>query len=293
MGGWLNLSVIALFCLITSFLVTRSGTHVSCIITGSIPNHNGYYSALDGLYLKRGTPLARIPDFFSLMKLKRNLGTYHTISLSEFGYWSISDGYKTDELFTSSPINPTENMFFPPRVGWYIANTTTTAPSLTVECTGMLSDGLIIISRGKSNLEKLLDRPANSLILLLIVGVAGYLYLYKIPVEDVSFSYATAMEGQYWRFFTASMSHFDLLHLFFNASSFYELGSLEPLIGTASYLALNVDLIIITMILCVAMSYVLIHYFNRESLVTQQSIGFSCGTFHILSTIITLTTHFL
>lgn len=45
-------------------------------------------------------------------------------------------------------------------------------------------------------------------------------------------------EREYWRLFTASFSHFEPLHLVFNAMSTWNTRELERLLGTFRYLYL-------------------------------------------------------
>lgn len=61
----------------------------------------------------------------------------------------------------------------------------------------------------------------------------------KISPDAVAISYALFWEErEYWRLFTASFSHFEPLHLVFNAMGTWNTRELERLLGTFRYLYL-------------------------------------------------------
>lgn len=94
-----------------------------------------------------------------------------------------------------------------------------------------------------------MDRPITVLLLLLLLFVAYYLWSHRVPVSAVSFSYQAVVLGtetefgaasgrEYWRALTASVAHFEPLHLGFNCMSLYQLGEWwECVIGECRGLA--------------------------------------------------------
>ena len=85
---------------------------------------------------------------------------------------------------------------------------------------------------------------------------------------------------QWWRIFTASVAHFDLLHLAFNVMSFYQLGVLEQdVYSSLSFAYLTCFLVVLTMIICTLMYHLAIYKHDMGHLLTQQAVGFSCVLF--------------
>ncbi|CAM9165654.1 unnamed protein product, partial [Ectocarpus fasciculatus] len=129
-------------------------------------------------------------------------------------------------------------------------------------------------------MEKLTRRPVTTLLLLVNLLVGYYLWSRGVEVSAVSFSYdAVCNSGEAWRVVTASFSHFDAMHIGFNLMSLYQLGDLEFVYGSAAFLYLNIDLVFITMIICLAICSIRMKYFGHVEIQHQQSIGFSCVLF--------------
>lgn len=133
----------------------------------------------------------------------------------------------------------------------------------------------------ESNIGQLMQRPVTTALLIVIFGVAYYLWAYKVDPSSVAYSYdAVVNKGEYWRTITASFAHFELLHLAFNTMSLYQLGlMLEPVYGSATFLYLNLSLVLLTMLICTAIYHVMIHRYGRADVVHQQAVGFSCVLF--------------
>lgn len=65
------------------------------------------------------------------------------------------------------------------------------------------------------------------------------LYVRQVSPDAVAISYTLFWEqGEYWRVFTASFSHFELLHMLFNAMGVWNTRALETLLGSFKYLYL-------------------------------------------------------
>lgn len=146
---------------------------------------------------------------------------------------------------------------------------------------GSLADSPPLIPMSsQTNIQILINRPITTILCLLILWIAYYLWSHRIEVSSVSYSYdAIISREEYWRFFTASFSHFDLLHLAFNLMSLYQLGSLESIYSSPLFLTLNFTLVIVTMIIATGLYHYMIYSWNRHDLMYQQAVGFSCVLF--------------
>ena len=268
--------------LLACYLLSRDPVY--CTLEGTYASLTpGYFAANDGVYVSRGTLTEYLPEFPEILKLKRTTGNLLVIGLWN-GHWGLYDHSLKDPIAFSLPDRPMEYLFNPPPAGWKRGNFSDASTWQDVDvtvtnCIGELPDAPMT-TVPQSNLEILLSRPATSLLLVLNVGVAIYLSWNAVPVETVSFSYhAILHQREYWRVFTASFAHYDVLHLVFNVSSLYELGALEHIYGSAHFLLLNIVLVVFTMALCCLETAVLIKWSGNQAAAHQQSIGFSCVLF--------------
>ena len=118
------------------------------------------------------------------------------------------------------------------------------------------------------------------MLLLLILFYAYHLYSNGIAVSEVSYSYDKVVHnGEYWRMLTSSFSHFEIFHLAFNCMTLFQLASLEMLLGSMKYLYLSMDLVLLTMCICTLTYHVLITRFERQEMIMQQAVGYSCVLF--------------
>ena len=285
MGGLHFLSLLLILIIIFSLWTAQQGLANYCIVSSSSSSSSslheiyGFYAGSNGVYLRIGDFTSYLPNFLSILQLKHFINKkVVTVSFLR-GFWTVSTHFKRDILFINKPPQPEDYLYTPPENNWVTAEDFNTT-LLQVRCNGNLASTPVTQFQKLSNLEKLLSTPVTSSILGILTGVFVYLAYAKIPVESVSFSYnSVVLEYSYWRLLTASLSHFEVLHIFFNATSFYSMGVLESLLGSAAFLYLNINLIIITMFLCTLISHILIYSFSMETLKTQQSIGFSCVLF--------------
>jgi membrane associated rhomboid family serine protease len=71
-----------------------------------------------------------------------------------------------------------------------------------------------------------MSMPANTLLLAINLYAAFSLWSRRVDPSDVAVSYdAVVLDCEYWRFATASFSHFEIMHLGFNMMSLYQMVS--------------------------------------------------------------------
>jgi membrane associated rhomboid family serine protease len=275
---------IYLICLILFGAFAWYYTHdtVSCTVKGAgVTAVNGYYTAYDGTYLKRGHPIDHVPDFFEVIRLEKQVST-PVYSIGFMGNeWDIFTFPGQHATYANRPSHPERNIDRPPSTGWEGAGVGLgPIPPSEVSCQGDLSSSPNGNVSPTNNIELLVGRPTTTFLLLVNLLVAYILWANSVDVAAVSFSYdAVVNEGDYWRMVTASFSHFDLMHIGFNLMSLYQLGSLEFEYGSVAFMYLNIDLVFITMLICLGICYVRVKYYGHVDIQHQQSIGFSCVLF--------------
>lgn len=253
---------------------------VACTVTGAgTKSVNGYYSALGGIYFKRGQVISYFPDVFRILSLRREMNAGSTIALTKHS-WVIFSSLRKDAMYRNSPEHPEEYISYPPPDGWLVEGDGIAPVPTVVGSRGSLQDSPPLPSSQQSNMGQLLQRPVTTLLLGLIIYIAYHLWSSRTDVADVSYSYdAIIGKGEYWRMVTSSFAHFDAWHLMFNTMSLYQLGELEATYGSVTFAYLNADLVFITMVICLLFSHILITKFGRIDQATSQAVGFSCVLF--------------
>jgi len=251
---------------------------------------NGYYSALNGVYWKRGSSAVYfLPDVFGTYAMHRDLSSSMTISLSKH-MWVLAMGDK--KLYQATPTGPdaSKYLYSPPETGWGWGSDVERIPVDGIRpkityCSGSLLDSPTATSPSNAasqsaSLQDLLQSPVTTFLLAVIFAFAFYLWSYRIDVERVAYSYdLVAVRGQYWRMVSASFAHFDPLHLLFNTMALYQMGVLEYAYGSLAYAYLSADLVFITMGICVLMDHIIVHRYNNHAQAAQQAVGYSCVLF--------------
>ena len=252
---------------------------VTCNVTGAgTASVNGYYSAVGGMYFKRGESISYFPDIFQILALRQDIGTGSTIAMTKH-FWVISSDVRKDVIYKNVPEHPEEFISQPPLDGWVLDSGKIPAPKIS-NCRGSLQDSPSLPSASPSNIGQMIERPVTSLLLGIIFYVAYYLWSQRTEVSLVSFSYDSVVnQKEYYRMVTASFSHFDAWHLLFNTMSLFQLGELEVTYGSVTFAYLNADLVFITMGICILCSHLMIFKFNRTDQAYQQAVGFSCVLF--------------
>ncbi|CAN0411714.1 unnamed protein product, partial [Hapterophycus canaliculatus] len=102
----------------------------------------------------------------------------------------------------------------------------------------------------------------------------------QVSPGAVAISYALFWEErEYWRLFTASFSHFEPLHLVFNALSTWNTRELERLLGTFRFLYLSLDLVVTTIMLVMLAKHALVRWRGVQGQREGLAVGFSCVIF--------------
>jgi membrane associated rhomboid family serine protease len=259
---------------------------------------NGYYYFVGTkppqmFYTRSETELGIIPpDFYSLSTLAPTLHPNADERCSLWtdpeGTWAIGKGSSARALsyYSQHGIGGV----VPPSHGWSVAKGTK-APPPAVSCTGVKPNpprptfGRQSNSGPAAGLSDALAKPATTLILVVIMIVAYRLWAGRVSVDRVSVSYeSVVVEKQYWRAVTASFSHFEMMHLFFNCMSLYNMGGLEVVLGTVPYLYLSADLVTLTMILIMVIKWVMVRFFRAsEGSQRQGAVGYSCVLFAFMT----------
>jgi membrane associated rhomboid family serine protease len=252
-----------------------------CLVAGAGRSSvNGYYSGYGGVYVQRGHPVTTNLDVFSILDLERTLGSYSIAMMKSM--WSLNNHMLGKVVYINTPTNPEEYLYHPPKTQWKAAQEQDSPSPIVYSCFGSLANTASAADGGgDSNIGILLQRPITTLLLGTIFAIAYYLWAYKVDPSAVAYSYDTVVNrGEYWRTVTASFTHFELLHLGFNTMSLYQLGvMLEPIYGSATFLYLNLSLVILTMLICSAIYHLMIYRYGRTEYVSQQAVGFSCVLF--------------
>ena len=257
--------------------------NVCCVVEkAGLERVNGYYVAVGGVYHRRGFKLSFLPDFYEIFKSHRYLGddradavflTFQQKAWVLFGHLGKKIFYKV------YPEHPAQYIFNPPATGWSLAEFGIEPAPIILHQVGSLADAPSLPQRADSNIAQLLQMPVTALLIILLTYIAYYLWSKRIEHSKVSISYDFIVQDrEYWRSFTSSLSHFDILHLIFNVFALYELGSLEMVWGSPLFLCLNICLILITSALHIMLIFVCIKY-GYSSMASSESIGFSCVLF--------------
>lgn len=284
----------ALFLLLLSFYLTYRLSIVSCTISSKNVKHvtiNGYYTGIEnGVYIRVGSSASAsvfqyfMPDFIQLYYFQKDFTSApsYMITLTAHATWQIVNKYNQVLCYT---VDDTLTIDHPPATGWYCDDSNTIDESVVVDnVRGSLKDSEITFysTRGykRSNLESIVYQPVTSFLFVFIIYIAYYLYSRSVDVSMVAFSYEKIVnEHEYWRVITSSLAHYEFLHLGFNMMALYQVASLESVYGSIPYLYLSVDVILITSLICIIIHHIMIYRMNRNDMIHQQSIGYSCVLF--------------
>ena len=258
----LIIAVILLFstCLVSWYLV-RTPT-VSCNVYAS-DGTSGYYAAYGGVYVHRGHQISTIYDIHSVPELQKFSSSLLMIQMVQ-NQWIIAKAGQP--LYRNAPSHPSDYLDYPPSTGWVSTTTMDNGGDSVIvkDCVGSLQDGPSINRSQPSNIEEAMSRPVTVMLLILLFYIAYYLYANNVDVSSVAFSYDLVVnQGEYWRMWTSSFSHFSILHLGFNTYTLYQFAELETIYGSMVYAYLSLDLVWITMIILVLMHHIMITKFNR------------------------------
>lgn len=252
-----------------------------CIVAGAGSDVNGYYSGLESLFIRRESVTSgALPDFFMLQQWKPNLKRYDGPVLGrDKGFWSIhmmrTAMYQIADL--SNNDMPT-SLYGKP---WSTLSSAVDPPPHIVQCSGFIDYNPALPVNPKTNYEIMTAQPVTMVVLFIILGYGYYLWNFRIDVDTVSCSYQKVItEKQYYRIFTSSFAHVDLMHIGFNLMTLYQFGSLEAfVVGSFDYAVNSLNLIIWTILLLLTIQFAYAKFTNDLTILTHSGIGYSCVLF--------------
>lgn len=245
-----------------------------CFLEGS--SIDSYFQGKKGYYIQIQTNKQSSPDFFQLFELKHTYGDTAIVYSSNTKQWLI---LKDKEILYFIPQSNSSSM--PPQNGWIGLNDliVTESSGVSLLCHGELTPRATS-NQKESNIQMLLNHPIVILIISVLCYIAYHIWQFNLEQSTLTFSYAAVVDTkEYWRGITASVTHFEVLHLVFNTMALYQLMDLETVYNSVKYAYLSANLVVLTMLIFTGIFHVLIHRFNRPELAQQQAVGYSCVLF--------------
>jgi len=133
---------------------------------------------------------------------------------------------------------------------------------------------------GNALIIEMFSVPATSCTVLFCVLTLLFLLSKNLSYENVGLSYNKVVnEGEWWRGVTASFSHFNILHLFFNMSSLWSSRQIELVFGWMFYVKYSFVLLVFSVILILLCYHILIFKFRKENYLNSLAVGYSCVVF--------------
>lgn len=127
-----------------------------------------------------------------------------------------------------------------------------------------------------SILVQLAATPLNSSIIILCSLIWFYMWNRRITFEHVSISYRKVIDQyQYYRIITAAFTHLDLMHILFNMSALWSVGSIEIWKGSLWYIETTILLIFLSKGFWLTLMHILINRFNRTDYRDSSAVGYS------------------
>ncbi|CAM9819415.1 unnamed protein product [Scytosiphon promiscuus] len=131
----------------------------------------------------------------------------------------------------------------------------------------------------KSDPSRLFDTPSfpgTAILIGINLAVAYYLRTYGVSPNAVAISYTLFWEErEYWRIFTASFSHYEPTHIFFNTLSTWNLRGIEQRLGTFRFLCLTLALVVTTEMVDMLIKLALVKRNGASSEPERKALGFS------------------
>jgi len=122
--------------------------------------------------------------------------------------------------------------------------------------------------------------PATSFTIAVCVSIWLLMMQKNLTYEHVGMSYHKIVhEHQIWRGVAASLSHLNLLHLFFNMSSLWSCRYIEMKLGSIFYLKYSLLLMVASVAIIIATYHILIYRYNKEEYMNVLVVGYSCVAF--------------
>jgi len=137
---------------------------------------------------------------------------------------------------------------------------------------------------GEALIYEIIAQPITTCLVAIMIGIYLYHYSKNIDYTIIGLAYQKVVkEGHYWRAVTATFSHLNLLHLLFNMSSLWSLGSLEQLMGPVKYIRDTFLLLILSTAIDILVYHLLITRFNRETYLNTYAVGYSGVVFGLMT----------
>ena len=115
-------------------------------------------------------------------------------------------------------------------------------------------------------------------LIAIIIYIYKYLKKHKVPIEDVAISSQKIFrEGEYWRIFTGSLSHYEFQHFLMNLISVYSFIGIELTLGSITYLKFIIILIISSSIIVSLFLLIL------QPIIQIHLVGFSMVLFGLIA----------
>lgn len=208
------------FCMaFLSAIVLRDPVYCSVSGSGS-PRANGYYAALNGVYIKAGpasSPALPTLDAYQLYAAHRDASSTAAIFLRSEQWTIEARGARNTRatLYTNRP-SDARSLYQPPADGWQTSTNTATStsssdpssdsaaasPAPTLRCHGLLSDSPVSAAPSQAdNLAALLAAPVTAALLAAIVGFAYHLWTRRVDPVEVATSYDLVVTHQQVRVF--------------------------------------------------------------------------------------------
>lgn len=130
----------------------------------------------------------------------------------------------------------------------------------------------------KSIVFEVLEIPATCCVCLFCVCVWLYLKQHRVGYQDVGLNYDKVVhDKEYWRLIVSQLCHIEFLHLLFNVTALWSLGTAErnSHIGSFAYLRTSFLLLLLSGLMCLGIYYALIESFHRDSYRQVTSVGYS------------------
>ena len=228
MLGLIAVSLIVLMLLYDNIACQVSSNDSSSDNSDSIDNDlindvKGYYAAVNGQYIRRGTAYVNhVPDFFELYSMHRDVSSSLSI-VHDQSKWYLYHAYSKRSLY----MNDNNTINHPPSTNWKLMTNSKISNLIVKDCRGSIVNSSPITSyENMSNIQIMFTQPITMILLFLIYYYAYYLYTNNVDVSTIAFSYDSIIGNkEYWRVFTAAVSHVDLLHLAFNTMTLYDIGN--------------------------------------------------------------------
>lgn len=134
------------------------------------------------------------------------------------------------------------------------------------------------------NIEYILyNKPVTITTIIIQIIIFLYIFNYNITYDKVGYIYSRVVNNnEYYRIYTSSYTHLNLLHIGFNIISLWQLSDLEIYLSSLTYIIYTLILLNASMLLLTIIYYILIHI-GYEQYKDTTSVGYSAVIFGLMS----------